>query len=330
MMGVDVQSLVVAVAALVVVIGLVASSVQHKRALRHIAVLLQAARRLRSGDTGARVRLRSNDELAQLGQELNRIGAELARIKAEASEPPHPRPDGGRLGRPEDGGRDFIATVAHELRTPLTSVRMALHLCLEEAAGPLTERQRELLAAAREDGERLQSTADELLDLSRIQAGRLDLELARVPTSEIVAAVRDAQDRAAAGRGVRLSVEVLPDCPPVFADRERALLALGNLVGNALRHAPAGGHVVIAAQGEGEAVRFEVADDGEGIPAEYHTRVFDRFFRIPGRPGGASGLGLAIARDVVLAHGGTIGVLSEPGKGSRFWFTLPADTSATP
>jgi signal transduction histidine kinase len=129
----------------------------------------------------------------------------------------------------------------------------------------------------------------------------------------------------AASRNVRLAVEILPDCAAARADRERAALALANLVGNAIRHTPEAGQVVITAAREGGMVRFEVADEGEGIPAEYRERVFDRFFRIPGRPGGASGLGLAIARDVVIAHGGRIGVESAEGRGSRFWFTLPVD-----
>jgi NtrC-family two-component system sensor histidine kinase KinB len=318
------EAAAVALAALIVLIGIVESAQRHGRILRGLGVLRQAVRRMRSGDLGARVRLRGHDEVAQLGDELNGLGEELARLHA-AADPKRPREDAPRLRQPQEGGQDWIATVAHELRTPLTSVRMALHLCLEEAAGPLTERQRELLAAAREDGERLQSTADELLDISRIQAGRIDLDLAPVPVMEIASTVRDAHERLAAARGVALTVEVLPDCPALHADRERATLALGNLVGNAVRHTPTGGHVVIAAQAEGTEVRFEVGDEGEGIPLEYQARVFDRFFRIPGRPGGASGLGLSIARDVVRAHGGRIGVESEPGRGSRFWFTLPMD-----
>jgi two-component system, NtrC family, sensor histidine kinase KinB len=317
----ELEFLATAIAGIIVLSGFVVSSRRLRGLERSAHVLSQASRRLAAGDVGARVRLEGSDDLADVAQRMNEVGAELARLKAAAEDARRAREEGGRLRHLEDS--NWIATVAHELRTPLTSVRMAIHLCLEEAAGPLTERQRELLAAGREDGERLQATVDELLDLSRIQAGGLHLERTRVSAQELAADVRDAHERLALSRGVRLSVEVLPDCAPAHADRERAALALTNLVGNAIRHTPEGGRVVITAAREGEMVRFEVADEGEGIPAEYQTRVFDRFFRIPGRPGGASGLGLAIARDVVIAHGGTIGVESAAGRGSRFWFTLP-------
>jgi signal transduction histidine kinase len=201
---------------------------------------------------------------------------------------------------------------------------MAVHLCLEGSAGPVTPSQQELLSAARADGERIQALADDLLDLSRLQAGRLELELAAVPAAALVDAAESAQRAAAEAKGVAVVREILPDCPAVRADRDRAALVLGNLLNNAVRHTPAGGRIVVSAQEEGAAVRFEVADDGEGIPEEYVARVFDRFFRVPGRERKGTGLGLAIAREIVQAHGGRIGVESAPGRGSRFYFTLPA------
>jgi signal transduction histidine kinase len=324
-MNTDLEFVATGIAGIIVLAGFIVSSRRLRALERSIGVLALAARRIIAGDTGTRIRLSGSDELADVAEPLNALAAELARLKAVAAEAQRARDDGGRLRPLEDA--DWVATVAHELRTPLTSVRMAIHLCLEEAAGPLTERQRELLAAGREDGERLQATVDELLDLSRIQAGRLHLELGRVAPAELAQDVRDGHERLAASRSVHLAVEILPDCPAARADRERAALALANLVGNAIRHTPEAGQVVITAAREGDMVRFEVADQGEGIPAEYRERVFDRFFRIPGRPGGASGLGLAIARDVVVAHGGRIGVDSAEGHGSRFWFTLPVDES---
>jgi signal transduction histidine kinase len=229
-----------------------------------------------------------------------------------------------QLKRFESMKGDLVATVAHELRTPLTSLRMAVHLCLEQAAGPLTPQQQELLSAARSDGERIQALADDLLDLSRVQAGRLELALATVPASALVDAADGVPRAAAEAKGIALVREILPDCPPVYADRDRAALVLANLLNNAVRHTPRGGRIVVSAQAEDARVRFEVSDDGEGIPAEYVAHVFDRFFRVPGRDAqGGTGLGLAIAREIVQAHGGTIGVDSAVGRGSRFYFTLP-------
>lgn len=220
-------------------------------------------------------------------------------------------------------GNDLVSTVAHELRTPLTSLRMALHLCLADAAGPLTRKQHELLSAARDDCERLQRTSDDLLDLSRIESGWSDLRPERVEPLALLATVREAHQAAAESRAMAVETVVLPDCPAVHADRERLELVVSNLLSNALRHTPSGGRVRLSAVADGNAVRFEVTDNGEGIPPEFRARVFDKFFRVPGRRGQGSGLGLAIAREIVRAHGGTIGVEEAEGGGCRFWFRLP-------
>jgi signal transduction histidine kinase len=236
-----------------------------------------------------------------------------------------------RLRRFDELRNDVVATVAHELKSPLTSLRMALHLCAEEVAGPLTEKQSELLEAAREDSARIQALVDDILDLARIQSGRLELQREpldpRALAEEAVAAHRSAAE----AKGLTIKTEGLPGCGEVFADRERALVVLANLVANAVRHTPQDGRIVVSCLPDDHAVRFEVADTGEGIAPEHQARVFDRFFRVPGRrsdeeaaAGRGSGLGLAIAREIVVAHGGTIGVVSAAGDGSRFWFTLPA------
>ncbi len=218
---------------------------------------------------------------------------------------------------------DLVATVAHELRTPLTSLHMAIHLCLEGLAGGLSEKQTELLLAAREDCERIRSLVDEILDLARLQSGRTPLERTRLRLGPLLTSVAEAHRAAAERRGVTLSVEALPDCPDVLADPERVQLALANLVANAIRHTPRGGHVSVACSASGDAARLEVKDDGEGIAPEHQARLFDRFYQIPGRERGGAGLGLTLAREIVTAHGGTIGVESTPGHGSRFFFTLP-------
>jgi signal transduction histidine kinase len=221
---------------------------------------------------------------------------------------------------------DLVATVAHELKTPLTSLRMAVHLCLEEAAGPLTPGQLDLLHGARQDCERLQAIIDDILDLARIQSGRLELHREPLLAEELVAAVVGAHEDSAREQGLALEADVLPGGPSAAGDRERLELVLGNFVTNALRHTPPGGRIIVRAQASEESqLRFEVEDTGEGIPPEHQARVFDRFFRVPGHASKGSGLGLAIAREIVHAHGGAIGVSSEPGRGSRFWFTLPLE-----
>ncbi len=216
-----------------------------------------------------------------------------------------------RLQRFDELTNNLVATVAHELRTPLTSLRMAIHLCLEQAAGPITAKQADLLFAAREDCERLQTMVDDLLDLSRLQSGREQLELATVRVAKLLDDARDAQLGLAAEQDSVIASEDLTADGVVRVDEERLRLVFSNLVVNAIRHSPRGGSVTLRAKPEGLFVRFEVSDQGAGIPAEYQQRVFDKFFRAPGAVGAGAGLGLYIAREIVLAHKGEIGVESE-------------------
>jgi two-component system, NtrC family, sensor histidine kinase KinB len=232
--------------------------------------------------------------------------------------------DVSRLLRAGELKNNLVATVAHEFRTPLTSLHMAIHLCAEEVVGPLTEKQADLLHVAREDCARLQSIVDELLDLSRIQAGRVELRPVPLDIEDLVREALEPHRAAAAQRGVDLRSDVLPGTGHVAADPERIQLVFANLVGNAIRHSPAGTEIVVAAEPGQGAVRVTISDAGPGIPREYHQAIFDRFFRLPGTASGAAGLGLFIARELVRAHGGDIGVESQPGQGSTFWFTLPA------
>jgi two-component system, NtrC family, sensor histidine kinase KinB len=229
-----------------------------------------------------------------------------------------------RLLRFDELKNNLVATVAHEFRTPLTSLRMAIHLLAEQAVAPITDKQADLLFAAREDTERLQRIVDDLLDLSRIQSGRMELHPRPVAVEGLVQEGVHPFKDVAAEKGIELRVEVLPGQGEVEADPERLALVFSNLIGNALRYTPRGGTVVVRARRADTHVRFEVADTGPGVPAEHQQAIFDRFVRVPGTAGGA-GLGLFIAKEVVAAHGGAIGVDSTPGQGATFWFQLPDD-----
>jgi NtrC-family two-component system sensor histidine kinase KinB len=233
-----------------------------------------------------------------------------------------------RLRRFDELKNDLVATVAHEFRTPLTSLRMAIHLCAEGVAGPITEKQADLLFGAREDCARLQGIVDDLLDLSRLQSGRLVLRVRPVPTEAVLEAAIAPHRIAADERGVRLASEREPELERVEADPERLQLVLSNLVANAVRHTGHGGQVLVRARRDGKRVRFEVADTGEGIAPEHQQRVFEKFYRVPGASTGGAGLGLSIAQEIVQAHGGEMGLTSQPGLGSTFWFTLPRSGGA--
>jgi signal transduction histidine kinase len=216
--------------------------------------------------------------------------------------------------------------VAHEFRTPLTSLRMAVHLCLEGVAGPITEKQADLLHAAREDCERLQGIIEDLLDLARLQAGRFEMRKVPLAVAELVDGAVAEQRSAAQQQHVTLIKEFSPLAQEkIVADPERLRLVFANLIGNALRHTPEGGSVTVRVReaGSPSLVRFEVRDSGPGIAPEYQREIFHKFFRVPGTAGGGAGLGLSIAKEIVEAHGGEIGVESQPGQGCVFFFTLP-------
>ncbi len=228
-----------------------------------------------------------------------------------------------RLRRFDELRNDLVATVAHEFRTPLTSLRMAIHLCLEGAAGPLTAKQSELLYAGRDDCERLQRIVEDLLDLARLQSGKVDLALHPVRAAALLDDARERHLADARHRGVEIETDVILDLPEVLADRDRIALVLSNLITNAIRFTPSGETVRLGARLDEGVVRFEVRDRGPGVAPELRERIFDRFFRAPGAPPGGSGLGLSIAKEIVDAHGGRIGVEDDDDGGARFWFTLP-------
>jgi len=228
-----------------------------------------------------------------------------------------------QLRQQDEIKRGVISTVSHQLKTPLTSIRMAIHLLLEERVGPLTEKQVELLLAAREDSDRLHGMLNNLLDISRIESGRVQMEFHAVSSHSMVLDAVEPFRGAAQDQGIALEIDVPGDVPEVWADVTRIGHVFANLLSNAFKYTPAGGTVALSARAEERWVLFSVSDTGKGIPDEYLPHIFEQFFRVPdqGAETGA-GLGLAIVKEIVEAHGGTVAVDSEEGKGSTFTFTL--------
>ena len=221
--------------------------------------------------------------------------------------------------------RGLISTVSHQLKTPLTSIRLAMHLLLSEKLGPLTPKQTEILATAREDSDRLYRIIENLLDISRMESGQSRMQLHPVASEQLVLQPVDAMRTAFMDRGVALVVDVPLGTPAVMADELRLRYVFENLLSNALKYTPAGGQVSVIAQSEEHVVRFIIEDTGSGIPEEYLPHIFEKFFRVPEQEHRSdTGLGLAIAREIVEAHGGHIDVASQVGKGARFSFTLQA------
>jgi PAS domain S-box-containing protein len=228
-----------------------------------------------------------------------------------------------RVLRMDELRSNLVATVAHEFRTPLTSIRMAIHLCAEGTVGPLTTKQADLLFTARDECERLQTIVDELLDASRLDSGKLALHCTTVSVESLLDAAVDASRATAEAQQVRLRARVMPGLGHVSVDGDQVGIVLSNLVTNAIHHSPPGGEVTLRAQRTDEAIEIAVIDEVPGIASEHHRAVFDPYFQVPGGHADGAGLGLAIAKRIVEAHGGDIGVVSEPGHGARFWFHLP-------
>jgi signal transduction histidine kinase len=288
---------------------------------RRIERLRLGTARLAEGDLGAKVKVEGHDELAALADDFNRMAATLEQARMREREA-------------DEARRDLVAAVSHDLRTPLASVRALIEAVADGVVDDPETRAR-YLASARGEVTKLGRLVDDLFELARIDAGLLQLELEETSLHDLVSDTLSSFGPEAERRGIRLVGEVSPEVDPVLASPSKLQRVLYNLISNALRHTPADGTVFLRAQPQEGAVRVEVADTGEGIAPEDLPRVFERSFRGErsrsshgvGEDSGA-GLGLAIARGLVEAHGGKIDVESRLGGGSRFTFTLQRVTQA--
>jgi signal transduction histidine kinase len=225
---------------------------------------------------------------------------------------------------------NLVATVSHELKTPLTSIRLVLHLLLEENLGPLTPKQLELLVDARDNAERLLVMINNLLDLARLEQGQGQLHLRPEQPLALLRSAAESFRPRADDQGIELTLDVADDLPRVAVDADQFQHALQNLLDNGLIHTPQGGRITLSAHLADGRVVFSVADTGCGIAAEYLPMVFERYFRVPGDANqGGSGLGLAIVREIVTAHGGTVECQSRPGETTVFRMSLPVWTGKT-
>ncbi|HEX6877190.1 MAG TPA: HAMP domain-containing sensor histidine kinase [Nocardioidaceae bacterium] len=230
----------------------------------------------------------------------------------------------GRLGSVEQTRRRMLADLAHEMRTPVSTMDAYLE-GLEDGIATLDA---ETVALLRAQTRRLARLAEDISAVSRAEERRLELRLAPTAPAQLVeAAVAGLADRYAA-KGVRLESHVEPDLPTTRVDPERIGQVLGNLLDNSLRHTPPGGAVTVSAYAAGPGIELAVSDNGEGIPPEHLTHVFERFYRVDAardRAHGGSGIGLSIAKALVEAHGGRISVSSRgPGGGATFTVRLVA------
>jgi NtrC-family two-component system sensor histidine kinase KinB len=227
----------------------------------------------------------------------------------------------------DEAKTNLVGTVSHELKTPLTSLRLAVYLLLEQRVGALAPAQLELLETARDEADRMLRIIDDLLDLARLESGAAALSLREVRAADLLADMaREAQPHLAAA-GQKLVVRVDEEVGTVQADVDRLRHVFLNLLTNAAKYARAGATVTLYAEPAAFGmVRFGVRDQGPGIPPEAVPHIFDRFYRVAGSPRKGAGLGLAIAREIVSAHGGTIACATRPGEGTDFYFMVPGNS----
>jgi NtrC-family two-component system sensor histidine kinase KinB len=207
----------------------------------------------------------------------------------------------------------------------LTNIRLVLHLLLDRSTGPLQETQEDLVTSAHEDCERLLRTLTGLLDLARLESGKAQLDLKPTDPQTLVADATRAFEEPIRASGRKLETAPLAQLPPVQADRERIALVLSNLLSNATKYSTPGSTITLRAQlVQPNSVRFAVLNAGPGLSESEQSRVFDKFYRAAKSDGEGAGLGLSIARQIIHAHEGKIGVNSEPGKVTEFFFDLPS------
>jgi two-component system, OmpR family, phosphate regulon sensor histidine kinase PhoR len=230
------------------------------------------------------------------------------------------------LRRLERVRRDFVANVSHEFKTPLTAIQGFAETLLSGALDDKANR-KHFVEIIREHARRLARLTDDLLKLSRIEAGRLELEIRPIRVEALVNGCVETARLNAKARGLEIHVDLQEDAPAVRGDGAQLGEVLQNLLDNALQYTPSGGQIEVKARSKGPEVIFTVTDTGIGIPESDLERIFERFYRVDAarsREAGGTGLGLAIARHIVDAHGGRIWVESAVGQGSRFHFSIPS------
>ena len=232
-----------------------------------------------------------------------------------------------RLGRGEaespcQARDEMLAMVAHDLRSPLSLIQMASQLLLSDPALD-AETTRKTIHLMQRAGGRMNQLIGDLLDARQIESGRFRVEMRPELPAAVVWDALDLLQPIAASKGQRLVTAIEPGLPAVPLDGARIQQVISNLVGNAIKFGPAGSVITIRAERRPGAIRLSVADTGPGIPPDELPRIFDRYWQGKGRAMGGLGLGLAIAKTIVEAHGGCIGVSSAPGTGTTFYFDVP-------
>ena len=278
-----------------------------------IVTLNRAAKEIARGELNVRVPVMGNDEMASLARTFNEMATQLQVADRKQREL-------------DDLRRNLIAWAGHDLRTPLASIQ-AIVEALADGMVEDEETEHRYLRTAQREIRSLSLLIDDLFELAQLDAGGLRLDWAPNSLSDLISDTIESFAELAARQGVTLTGSPCAGVDPVFMDAQQIGRVLSNLLGNALRHTAPGGAVHLEAKRDETGVEVSVRDTGEGIDTKDLPHIFERFYRgekSRSRATGGAGLGLAIAKGLVEAHGGAMGVESTPGEGTRFYFTLPA------
>jgi signal transduction histidine kinase len=279
--------------------------------------LVTGAEKISQGDFDTRVKVSGEDEVAQLAQAFNQMAARLEKAaEAERSL--------------DEARRNLVAWASHDLRTPLTSIRVMLDALADGVVDDPGTINR-YLRQSQNEVKRMSTLIDDLFELAQLDAGYQHLDFEWIALADLISDTLESFAAQAKNQGVTLEGTITPDVDPIWVAPDKLSRILDNLVGNALRYTPEGGSICLAAQLEGDQVRVEVCDNGNGIAASDLPHVFDRFYRGEksrvrnGEKGDGVGLGLSIVQGLVKAHGGEIWAESEIDVGTKIWFTLPKE-----
>lgn len=273
-----------------------------KKALEKIKSRRQLLAELEAQEWGLK---KTNEAVRSLYNELEKKNRELQRMDELKSQ--------------------FVANVSHEFKNPLAMVAESMSLVIEGVAGEANPKQKELLETGRKTVQRLIRLVMDLLDVSKIEAGKMEMKREELDFVSLVEEVLAAYDRELSKKQLTLKKELAPDTGMLWADKDKLSEVVINLLNNAIKYTPQGGAIAIRAGGSDKEVRFEIADTGPGIPVEYKEKIFDKFERITAEKQEGTGLGLPIAKDIIALHKGRIWAEGAAGQGSRFIFTLPRD-----
>jgi len=297
-----------------ILISIIAGVYFTRRIIQPVKKTTDTVRKIRRGQFNQKIAITTNDEIAELGIEFNRMTDRLDK---------HVRDVSG-LKKLDQLKSDFMSTISHEFKTPLTSINLAIDILLNEKQGQINETQKELLIQTKEDCKRLLEFAKDLLDLSKLESGTTLINFETINIKDFLDYSLQSYKNILTKKDIQPIITIDPIELKCNADKKHLARVLSNLLDNAINHSDNSSKIEISVIQDKDNIRFSVSDHGSGIPSQSLEQVFDKFIQVGiGKGKGNIGLGLAICKEVIAMHNGSIWIESELGKGSNFIFTIP-------